>query len=94
MEVYPDYAGRVALYVVGSDPTEDLALLEKYRLAEEQIRPVAQPVGNMLQDLEVLQRSTKIAFDASGVITYRARFGQGNTEEWRQVFEELAESGK
>ena len=92
MEVYPDYAGRVALYAVGSDPTEDLALLERFRLKEEQTWPVAKPVGSMLQDLEVLQRSTKIAFDASGVIIYRARFGQGNPEEWRQVFQELADS--
>ena len=92
MEVYPDYAGRVALYAVGSDPTEDLELLEKFRLAEGQTWPVAKPVGSMLQDLEVLQRSTKIAFDAKGVIIYRAPFGQGNPKEWRRVFQELAES--
>ena len=92
MEVYPDFAGRVALYAVGSDPTEDLALLEKFRLAQGQTWLVAKPVGTMLQDLEVLQRSTKIAFDASGVIIYRARFGQGDPEEWRQVFQDLAES--
>ncbi len=94
MEVYPDYAGRVALYAVGSDPTEDLARLERFRLAQEQTWTVAKPVGSMLQDLKVLQRSTKIAFDASGVITYRARFGQGDAEEWRQVFQELAASSK
>ena len=92
MEVYPDYAGRVALYAVGSDPTEDLELLERFRLAEGQTWPVAKPVGSMLQDLEVLQRSTKIAFDASGLIIYRAPFGQGNPKEWRRVFQELAES--
>ncbi len=93
MEVYPHFAGWVAVYAVGSDPTEDLALLEKFRLAQGQTWPVATPVGSMLQDLEVLQRSTKIAFDANGVIIYRARFGQGDPKEWRQVFQELAESG-
>ncbi len=94
MEVYPEYAGRVALYAVGSDPTEDLPRLEKFRLAAEQTWLVAKPVGTMLQDLEVLQRSTKIAFDASGVIIYRARFGRGDPEEWRQVFQELVESSR
>ena len=94
MEVYPDYDGQVALYAIGSDPTEDLQLLENFRLAEGQTWPVAKPVGNMLQDLEVLQRSTKIAFDTSGVITYRARFGQGDPVEWRRVFREMAESSR
>ena len=93
MKVYPDFSGRVAVYAVGSDPTEDLALLEKFRLAQGQTWQVATPVGSMLRDLEVLQRSTKIAFDASGVIIYRARFGQGDAAEWRQVFQMLAESG-
>ena len=94
MEVYPDFAGRVALYAIGSDPSEDLTLLEKFRLAQGQTWLVATPVGNMLQDLEVLQRSTKIAFDASGVIIYRARFGQGDPAEWRQVLQELVDSSR
>ena len=93
-EVYPGYAGRVALYAVGSDPTEDLELLERFRIAEGQTWLVAKPVGNMLRDLEVLHRSTKIAFDANGVITYRARFGQGDPQEWGRVFQELVESSE
>jgi hypothetical protein len=91
-EVYPEYADQVAFYAVGSDPTEDLALLEEFASEQEYPWPVAKPVGAMLQDLEVLLRSTKIAFDANGVIIYRASYDQGGPEDWRQVFQELADS--
>jgi hypothetical protein len=91
-EVYPEYADQVTFYAVGSDPTEDLTLLEGFATVQGYPWPVAKPVGNMLQELEVLQRSTKIAFDANGVITYRASYGQGGPEEWRQVFQELTDS--
>lgn len=91
-EVYPHYSDQVAFYAVASDPTESLALLEDFAREQDYPWPVAKPVGNMLQDLEVLQRSTKIAFDSNGVIAYRASYGQGGPEEWRQVFQELADS--
>jgi hypothetical protein len=44
-----------------------------------------------MADLGVTIQSTKIAFDSRGMITYREGMGQGNDEEWRRVFTELAE---
>ena len=90
-EVYPDYSGRVAFYAVGSDPTESLELLERFRQEQGYPWPVATPVGDLLRDFEVLVQSTKVAFDSHGVIVYRAGYGQGGLEEWRQGFEELAQ---
>jgi hypothetical protein len=91
-EVYPDYSDRVDFYAVGSDPGESLERLEDYRQGQGYPWPVAVGEGELLRDLEVLVQSTKIAFDANGVITYRSGYGQGGPEEWRQVFEELAGS--
>ncbi len=90
--VYPEFSGQVALYAVGSNPVESLTLLESFGEAEGYTWPVAVPEGNLLKDLKVIQRSTKIAFDADGIITYRGRFGQGDPEEWRQVMQELVDS--
>ncbi len=89
-EIYPDYAGRVAFYAVNFDPTENAASIEAWRRQEGHPWPVAQPVGNVLPDLAVLIRSSKIALDGQGIITYRDGYGQGDAQIWRQVFERLA----
>ena len=89
-EVHPDYADQVVLYGVGASPVDSLDGLESFRQREGHPWPVAAPEGSMLRDLNVVIRSTKIAFDADGIITYRATFGDADPDEWRQVFEELA----
>jgi hypothetical protein len=88
--VYPDFADQVVLYAVGASPVDSLDALEGFRQREGHPWPVAAPEGSMLRDLNVAIRSTKIAFDADGIITYRASFGDADPDEWRQVFEELA----
>ena len=89
-DIYPDYADRVAFYAVGADPTESLSRLESYRQQEGYPWPVAEAVGPMLRDFRVTAQSTKIAIDSRGLITYRAGYGQGDPDTWRQVFQTLA----
>ena len=89
-EVYPDFADQVVLYGVGASPVDSLEALESFRQREQHPWPVAAPEASMLRDLNVAIRSTKIAFDADGIITYRATFGDADPDEWRQVFEDLA----
>ncbi|HEU0021712.1 MAG TPA: hypothetical protein VFR55_08585 [Dehalococcoidia bacterium] len=89
-EVHPDYAGQVVLYAVGASPVDSLVELESFRQREGHPWPVAAPEGRMLQDLNVAIRSTKIAFNADGIIRYRAGFGDADADEWRLVFEDLA----
>ncbi len=90
--IYPEYAGRVAFYAIGSDPTEGIAALESYRQRQGHPWPVAEAVGATLRDLRVQTQSTKVAFDAQGVIIYRDGYGKGDADRWRQVFQELAAS--
>ncbi len=91
-EVHPDFEDQVVLYVVGASPVDSLSSLEKFRLDQGYTWPMAAPEGRMLRDLNVAIRSTKIAFDADGIIRYRGTFGQSDLEEWRSVFEELSSS--
>ena len=91
-EVHPEYENDVALYVVGASPIESLDRLESYRLEQGYSWPVAAPEGAMLRDLNVTIRSTKIAFDADGIIRYRASFGDADVDEWREVFAQLVAS--
>lgn len=90
VEVHPEFADQVTLYVVGASPIDSPEGLEQFMMDQGYTWPVAAPGGSMLRDLNVVIRSTKIAIDANGVITYRATFGQGGEDEWREVFEELA----
>ncbi len=88
-KVYPRYADQVAFYAVGTDPTESLEQLEEFRQKAGYPWPVALPDSNLIRDLRVLVQSTKIAFDAQGVIIYREGYGKGGPDEWHQVFKEL-----
>jgi hypothetical protein len=89
-DIYPQYAEHVAFYAIGVDPTEPLQELEDFRKTEGYPWPVASPGRNMLADLRVLVRSTKLAFDKMGIIAYRDGYGEGDVEEWKRVFEKLA----
>ena len=93
-QVYPDYVDQVAFYAVGEDPTESLEDLERYRQKEGHLWPVASFDSSIIKDFRVLDRSTKIAIDSRGIITYRATYGRGNTDEWHGVFRELIESAQ
>ena len=89
-DVYPDYAGQVAFFLVGVDPTESLDQLEKTREERNYPWPVAEPLDDMLKELRVFRESAKIAIDANGVIIYRT--GGGDSGLWAEVFSKLAES--
>ena len=92
-QVYPEFAEQVDFYAIGTftKAVEDLDKLESYRERNEFPWPVANPVNERqaLADLNVASQSTKIAFDARGVITYRDGFGGGDAEVWREVFANL-----
>ena len=91
-DVYPEFADQVAFYAVGQDPSESLELMERYRKQQGYPWPIAKTDPKTLVDLRVLQTSTKIAFDSSGVIAYRAVHGGGNPKIWRQVFQDIVDS--
>ena len=86
---YPEFAESVDLYAIGQDLTEGIGRLEDHRAKEELPFPVAEVNNNVLRSLEIVRQSTKIAVDHNGVITYRAGFGDGESE-WPKVFAELA----
>ena len=81
---------NIAFYIVGSDPTQTVELLERDRQKQGYPWPMAGISSSGLRDLRVLQQSTKIAIDGNGVITYRDGFGQGDLDKWRNALEDLA----
>ncbi len=88
-DVYPEYEDGLAFYAVGIDPTENAQTLEQYAKEQGYPWPIAQAGREMLTDLKVIQQSSKLAFDAEGIVTYRAGYGKGNVETWRGVIEGL-----
>ncbi len=88
-EIYPDYADAVAFYAVGTDPSESLEDMERYRDQQGYPWPVAEADRSVLSDFSVFVQSTKVAFDGDGIIVYRDGYGAGDEETWRDIFEEL-----
>ncbi len=90
-DVYPEFVDRVDFYAIGQDPFESIETLESYRKKQGYPWPVAEIDPSVLKDLRVLVQSTKIALDHQGIIAYRAGYGAGSPDEWREVFVELVE---
>ncbi len=86
-EVYPEFTDDIVFISVGVDPTESMADLVQYKNQHGHPWTVAQPVGKMIADLRVTSQSTKIAFNSSGIITYRDGYGKGNKEIWAKWME-------
>jgi hypothetical protein len=90
--IHPDYADKVAVYLVSYDTFQDVVKEEEHIRQQGWTWPVAHPVGTMLRDYWIVIASTKVAFDSRGVVTYRAGFGEGTKEDLRRVVQELAAS--
>ena len=60
-----------------------------YREKHDYPWPVAEAEPRILRDLGVTLQSTKLAFDSEGLVVYRGEMGQGDAEEWREVFVDL-----
>ncbi len=88
-DVYPEFADRVEFYAIGESSFETIEDLESYRQEQGYPWPVAEIDTDVLKTLRVLQRSTKIALDHQGIISYRAGFSAGGPSEWRRVFQDL-----
>ncbi len=89
-DIYPEFTEDVDFYAIGQSQFESIEKLESYAQKEGYPWPVAEIDAGILQDLKILQQSTKIAFDHKGVIAYRAGYADGGAEKWRQVFADLA----
>ena len=88
-EVFPKYSEDILFYAVNIDPSEDIDSISEYGKEQGYSWELAQSNNEMLSDLNVLQQSTKLAFDKDGVIRYRAGFGEGSIDCWGKVFENL-----
>lgn len=81
-EIYPEFTDDVVFISVGVDPTESISELVKHKDQNGHPWTIAKPLGQMIADLKVTSQSTKIAFNSSGIITYRDGYGKGSKEIW------------
>ena len=90
--IYPQHQEGVAFFAIGMDPSETLTMLEGYRKEQGYPWPVAMANSEIFPRYRVLIRSTKIAIDRNGVITWRAGYGIEEAAQWHQVLGALAAS--
>ena len=88
--IYPDYTDKVTFFSVGVDPTESLTDLNFQRERGGHVWDISIAGAGMLSSLNVVQQSTKIAFDGNGLIIYRKGYGEGSVSEWEEVMNKLS----
>ena len=88
--IYPEFADKVDFYAVNADPSDSFESVAAFGQSNGYPWPMAQPDGEMIRSFRITKHSTKVAFGADGVIVYRAGFGGGNANEWRELFRQLA----
>ncbi len=91
--IYPDYGDRVTFLAVSYAANLELGHDERVWKRENWPWLIGEPMGTMARDYRITISSTKIAFDSRGVIIYRAGFGEGGDDKFRQVFKQLVASG-
>ena len=91
--IYPDYGDRVTFLALSYAANLELGHGERVWKQENWPWLIGEPMGTMARDYRITISSTKIAFDSRGVIIYRAGFGEGGDDKFRQVFKQLVASG-
>ena len=91
--IYPDYGDRVTFLALSYAANLELGHDERVWKQENWPWLIGEPMGTMARDYRITISSTKIAFDSRGVIIYRAGFGEGGDDKFRQVFKQLVASG-
>ncbi len=88
-QIGADYDERIAFYLVGTAPYEDIERLEADRVAKGLAWPVAYPGEEMLPALNISRQASKIAIGRDGTITHRYGVGRGDYDSWGEMFEDM-----
>ncbi len=89
-DIWDDYADVVDFYALEVDPTADLSEIARVGRERDYSWTMGRAARSALSELRVRAHATKVAFDASGTIVYRAGYAQGDAVTWRGVFDDLA----
>ena len=89
-DIWDDHADAVDFYALEVDPTADLSEIARVGRERDYSWTMGRAARSALSELEVRVHATKVAFDASGTIVYRASYAQGDAAMWRGVFDDLA----
>ena len=89
-EIGDSYNDRVTFYIVGTDPSESIDILEADRQREGLPWITAYADEGMLKKLKIYTQPSKVALSGNGIITHRYGFGKGDFESWSDLFDDIA----
>ncbi len=89
-EIGATYNDEVAFYIVGTDPSESLDILEADRVRNDLPWQVAYADEGMLDTLRIYTQASKIALSGDGTITHRYGIGKGDYESWGDLFDDIS----
>ena len=89
-DIWDDYADVVDFYAFETDPSAELSEIARVGRERGYSWPMGRAARSTLSGLGIRVHATKVAFDASGTIVYRASYAQGDAATWRGVFDDLA----
>ncbi|MCZ6615126.1 MAG: hypothetical protein O7F09_01690 [Chloroflexi bacterium] len=75
---------------IGIDPFESLEEIETFRESHGYPWPMTNAESDFFRDYNILVRATKVGVDTNGVIIWREGYGTTSSNEWHQVFQDLA----
>ena len=79
----------VTVIAVNINPMVSNDHLKTFKKNLELTYNIAEFNSDLMTQLNITERSTKIAVDTSGNIIYRDSFGRGNYTQWVELFEKL-----
>ena len=85
-EIGDSFNDRVTFYIVGTDPSESIDMLEADREHEGLPWTTAYADEGMLEKLKIYIQPSKVALSKNGIITHRYGIGKGDFESWSDLF--------
>ena len=89
-DIGSDYNDQVAIYIVGTDPSESIEKLESDRERLDLPWQTAYADEDMLETLRIYAQASKIAIGGDGTITHRYGIGKGDYESWDALFKDIS----
>ena len=87
--VQPEYADRVGIIAVNVDPLETTERILSYKNAEAFSWPMTVAYAEVVRSYNVTRQAGYVALDANGVVFSSVRYGNKDTDDWREIFEAL-----
>ena len=88
-DTHPEYADRVGVVAVNTDPLETVEEILSYKQAEGFSWPMTVAYPEVVRSYNVTRQAAYVAIDADGIVFSSVTYGRKDADDWRALFESL-----